>query len=195
MESQRAECFRSWIGSGKKILDMGCRDGQLTRYFIEDNQVTGVDIDQSALEYASENYGITVEQVNLNETLPFPDACFDVVVLAEVLEHLPYPLITLAEIYRMLRPNGLFVGNIPLAYHVIDRWKVLRGKKLSIAGDKTHLQFFKYSEVLSLLSEFFITEKVYVFKGGKLGSRWPDLFARNIGFYCRKLSPVATYKT
>ena len=106
LEKRRGEIFRSWIGIGKKVIDLGCRDGTLTRHFIDDNQVVGCDIDLNALAHARDTYGIETHQVDLNGVLPFKDAEFDVAVMGEVLEHLPYWSITLAQVHRILRGGG-----------------------------------------------------------------------------------------
>ena len=186
LEDVRKEMFCSWIGKGKSVLDLGGRDGTLTRHFIDGNQVTIGDIDAAALAYAREHYEVSTTELNLNERLPFECDRFDVIVMAEVLEHLPYPQITLSEVKRILRPGGQFIGSIPLAYHLKDRWQVLRGRKLWMAGDPTHLQFFKYDELLAILSNYFQIEEVRILKGGKKAERWPRLFARDVAFRCRR---------
>ena len=63
---------------------------------------------------------------------------------------------------------------------------MLRGKKLWMAGDPTHLQFFKYDEFLATLSGFFSIQEVRILKGGNKAERWPRLFARDIAFCCVK---------
>jgi SAM-dependent methyltransferase len=45
--------------------------------------------------------------------LPFPDACFDHVVAAEVLEHIPDDGSAIAEIARVLRPGGTAAVSVP----------------------------------------------------------------------------------
>jgi len=98
LEEKRGKLFSEWIGGGKVVLDLGGRDGNLTKHFIGSNDVTIGDIDGEALKYAKQTYGVKTQIVNLNEELPFLNDIFDVVVMAEVLEHLPYPKITLNEI-------------------------------------------------------------------------------------------------
>ena len=155
LESIRGQLFSDWIGKSKKVLDLGGRDGTLTRYYINKNNVTLADIDENALQYAKKNYQVETIKVDLNQSLPFQDNSFDVVVMAEVLEHLPYPNITLSEIKRVLKTNGEFIGNLPLAYHLKDRWQIIRGRKLLISGDPTHLQFLSYEDAQKLISNFF----------------------------------------
>ena len=184
LESIRGQLFSDWIGINKKVLDLGGRDGTLTKHFIEKNNVTLADIDENALEYAKRNYKVETMRVDLNLSLPFKDNSFDVVVMAEVLEHLPYPNITLSEIKRVLKTNGRFIGNLPLAYHLKDRWQIIRGRKLLISGDPTHLQFLSYGDVKKLMSNFFNIEEITILKGGKLSKKFPEMFARNIAFRC-----------
>ncbi len=186
MEKERSLIFSNWLGQGKKIIDLGCRDGNLTRHFTEGNQVIGGDIDSAALEYASKHYGFKTLQVDLNTVLPIEDDSFDAVIMAEILEHLPYPDITLQEVSRILKPKGKFIGNVPLAYHLKDRYQVLRGKKLFVGSDPTHLKYFSYDDLLSLLAKYFTVEEIKVLKGRKwAGLPLPvKLFARNVAFRC-----------
>ena len=182
LEKRRGLLFAKWIGTNKKVLDLGGRDGTLTKHFMNKNNVILCDIDENALAYAKKNYQLETKKVDLNQSLPFLDDSFDVVVMAEVMEHLPYPLITLAEIKRILKKNGKFIGNLPFAYHLKDRWQVIRGRKLLISGDPTHLQFFSYEDVKKLLSNFFNIEEIVVLKGGKKSEIFPKAFARNVAF-------------
>jgi len=189
LESIRGQLFSDWIGINKKVLDLGGRDGTLTKYFINKNNVTLADIDENALEHAKKNYQVETMKLDLNQSLPFQDNSFDVVVMAEVLEHLPYPNITLNEIKRVLKTNGEFIGNLPLAYHLKDRWQIIRGRKLLISGDPTHLQFLSYEDFKKLMSNFFCIEEITILKGGKLSNKFPAAFARNIAFRCNNQNP------
>lgn len=184
LEEIRGELFSQWIGVNKKVLDLGCRDGTLTRHFINKNQVIGADIDADALKFARKTYKIDTRQVDLNSILPFGNNEFDVVVMGEVLEHLPYWNITIPEIKRILKPNGILVGSIPIAYHIQDRIRILRGKKLLVAGDPTHVQFLSYDDFISKMENYFKLKDIIAIQGGKgWKSKYPRLFARNIAFY------------
>jgi len=184
LEKVRGELLSRWIGKDKKVLDLGCRDGTLTRHFVNENQVTGADIDVDALKFAKKTYKIDTRQVDLNSILPFKDKAFDVVVMGEVLEHLPYWDITLPEVKRVLKQKGIFVGSIPLAYHIQDRIRILRGKKLLVSGDPTHVQFLSFDDFISKIEKYFKVKDIVVIQGGKgWRSKYPRFFARNIAFY------------
>ena len=52
LEKERGDIFSLYIGSGKKVLDIGCRDGALTKYFVPGASVVGADIDELSLDRA-----------------------------------------------------------------------------------------------------------------------------------------------
>jgi SAM-dependent methyltransferase len=136
-----------------------------------------------ALSYAKNEYGIKIKQADLNLKLPFESKIFDVVVMGEVLEHLPYWDITLNEVKRILKKDGLLIGSIPLAYHLKDRWNVLRGKKLLAANDPTHLQLLSYDDFILRICSYFKLSEIIAIQGGKgWKSKFPKFFARNICF-------------
>ncbi len=98
---------------GRSLLDIGCGEGFfLSMAARAGYTVKGVDLSSDAAEYARETFGVDVEAKPLEE-LQFPENCFDVVTLWQVLEHVPYPLGLLKEVHRILRPEGLLVVSTP----------------------------------------------------------------------------------
>ena len=88
---ERVELFRRHVGGpGRRVLDLGCRDGSLSRAYADGNVIVGVDADREALAAAA-NVGIETHWADLDEPLDFGDASFDVVVAGELLEHLRDP--------------------------------------------------------------------------------------------------------
>lgn len=71
---------------------------------------------------------------------PIAEGSFDVVLRTEVVEHLRgYPARTLAEGYRILRPDGLLVLSTPNAAYILNRVKLLCGKSVySSVNDWLH---------------------------------------------------------
>lgn len=64
------------------------------------------------------------------EQTPYPlaDASFDAVVMTEVYEHLrDYPVRSLVEVRRILRPRGRLYFTTPNAAYVVNRARLLRG--------------------------------------------------------------------
>jgi SAM-dependent methyltransferase len=179
---ERIELFRRYVGGpGRKVLDLGCRDGALTRAYAEGNELVGVDADREALEEAK-RLGIETHWADLDGPLPFPDESFDVVVAGELLEHLRDPARLVGEARRVLRPGGTFVASVPNAFRVKNRLRFLLGRKPE--DDPTHLQMFSPANVRALLAGF--EEPELHFIAGRLVPLHARLFANDIVFSGRK---------
>lgn len=142
---ERGEYLKKWIGVGKKVLDLGCRDGMLTSYFAQENDVLGVDIDRKALLMIEEKLNIDTCWVDLNTEWPFAPHSFDVIVACEIMEHLFFLDHFLDKVRETLKPGGLFLGSVPNSFRLRNRFKFLFGN--SYENDPTHVRQFS---VLSL---------------------------------------------
>jgi SAM-dependent methyltransferase len=174
---ERIPLFRAAIGHGKRVLDLGCRSGALTRHFLEGNSVVGLDVDAAALAKAAE-LGIEPVQANVEQPLPFEDDSFDAVVAGELFEHLQFPDALVAEIYRVLRSGGVLVGSVPNAFRVQSRLRFLRGKPPE--DDPTHLRMFSAAAMRELLVCFRDVQLDFV--GGRYVRLNARLFARDLVF-------------
>jgi SAM-dependent methyltransferase len=179
---EREALFKRYVGGpGRKVLDLGCRDGALTQAFLAGNDVTGVDADQEALAAAAE-LGIETRWADLDQPLELGDDSFDVVVAGELLEHLRDPQALVAEIRRVLRPGGTFVASVPNAYRLKGRVLFLFGRPPE--NDPTHLQMFSPADVRELLGGF--DDPQLHFVAGRLVPLHARLFANDIVFSGRK---------
>lgn len=96
------------------LLDVGCGNGNAMERFKERNwKVKGTDFDPKAISEAKEK-GLDVYLGDLKE-IAFPDNSFDLVFLSHVIEHVPFPIDTLTECYRILKPEGHLVAITPNA--------------------------------------------------------------------------------
>jgi SAM-dependent methyltransferase len=96
---------------GRQVLEVGCGIGtDLARFAAGGAQVTGVDLAQTAIDLAIENFAQRGLAGNLRvadgEALPFPDASFDLVYGHGVLQYAAAPDRIVAEAHRVLRPGG-----------------------------------------------------------------------------------------
>ena len=100
---------------GKRILDVGCGLGLYVRRFRDFTpEVYGVDIDPERVAEASQTLP-NIQQASA-EILPFPDNFFDLVLLHEILEHVPDDHAAAREAHRVLKPGGRMVIFVP------NRW-------------------------------------------------------------------------
>lgn len=159
----RVPYLKRWIGTGKRVLDLGCRDGMLTEGFAEGNDVLGVDVDQKALRLARERLGIETQWVDLNSEWPWEESSFDVIVACELIEHLFVLDGFLERVARTLRPGGLFIGSVPNAFRMRNRLKFLFGREYET--DSTHVRQFSYEKLETMLMSQFADFEIVPIKG------------------------------
>ena len=178
---ERAELFSRLVGRGRRVLDLGCRYGALTRAYVEGNEVVGVDVDHEALAAAAK-LGIETVWADADEPLPFADSTFDVVVAGELLEHVRSPDRVVAEARRLLRPGGRIVGSVPNAFRLKNRLRFFAGRPPE--DDPTHLHMFTPQAVRGLLTGYDEIELTFI--SSRLLRVHPRLFANDIVFTGRK---------
>ena len=145
------------VPSGSTVLDLGCSTGYMGSELRRSNcEVYGVDANPLAVEAArSQGYAdVRVFDLNHGEGVPFGDRQFDVILAADVLEHLLSPEEMLRRLHAILAPGGTLLVSLPNVAHVSVRLALLRGRfdyrDVGIM-DRTHLHFYTFSSARSML--------------------------------------------
>ena len=134
----------------QQVLDVGCGDGYLLHVVANglSRCVCGVDPNYLGVRLARQQLsrhmysGTWSVNVASGDHLPFPDASFDAVMLADVIEHLEEPKPVLAETDRVLRANGVLLLSTP-------NWQPNR------TWDKLHVREYRPDELEVLLRSYF----------------------------------------
>lgn len=108
------------------VLDFGCGDGRSIDLFarlLPSAKWIGVDIESSpevASRVRSDGQFVTYD----GENLPFPNANFDLIYTYQVMEHVRKPETVLQEIARVMKSQGLFIGQTSQfePYHSYSLW-------------------------------------------------------------------------
>jgi 2-polyprenyl-3-methyl-5-hydroxy-6-metoxy-1,4-benzoquinol methylase len=135
-----------YCGPGKRVLEIGCSTGYLSEAMARQGcRVTGVEIDPAAGEEAKRY----CERVLIGdiETLDLSvlGSGYQVVMLADVLEHLRDPVAALKRVAPLLGPGGYAVISVPNVGNWGMRLGLLAGRwEYTERGilDRTHLRFF-----------------------------------------------------
>lgn len=101
--------------NAKKVLDVGCRDGIISKEIgkITGADIYGVDISPKILKIAKRR-GIKTFLADIEEKgLPFKNNFFDAVFAGELIEHLYDTDFFLDEVYRVLKPKGVLILTTP----------------------------------------------------------------------------------
>lgn len=101
----------SKIAAGETVLDVGTGTGVVALTAARAGaKVTGLDLTPELIEQARENGHIAQQDIVWNEgdaeQLPYPDASFDVVLSQFGHMFAPRPAVVMAEMRRVLKPNG-----------------------------------------------------------------------------------------
>jgi methionine biosynthesis protein MetW len=146
----RKEYILSWIGHGKKVLDVGCLGGKVSRMIMDhNNDVWGIEVNPAAASVA-EQRGVRVKIANVEDGLPFEDGSFDVVNAGEILEHLYDTKHFFHESWRVLRPDGLLLFTTPNLNSLENRIRIVLGGYLSMAGAYPEDHFGEHIRVFNL---------------------------------------------
>ena len=152
---------RSGVAPEKlRIFDAGCGNGALAVHLHRQGfQVAGCDASEQGVTHARKTLQQgRFEVISVYDDLPgrFGGACWDVVVAAEVIEHLYNPRALVANAHALLRPGGTFILTTPYHGYLKNVVLALTGKMdghFTALWDGGHIKFWSYRTLRRLLEE------------------------------------------
>ncbi len=177
----RAAALAAAVDPGARVLEVGCGDGALLQYLIEQRGVRGVGVDIAPKAVACcRERGLDVRLADARQPLTaVVDGRFDYAVLSEVLEHLPDPEALLGEL-RELVDRALLV-TIPNTGYWTHRARLLLGRfpLQWVVSPGEHLRFWTATDFRWWAHQLDFEIRAAVPYVGVRGLRrlWPALFA------------------
>lgn len=108
--------------SGGVLLDVGCGTGsRLTGFAAAGFTVRGLEVQPELVDYVRGSLGCEAD-IGTLETMAYQADSFDLVALFHVLEHILDVRSTLRHSYRILKPGGWLVAEVPLADSLQMQW-------------------------------------------------------------------------
>lgn len=164
---------------GKRVLHVGCTDSPMTTSRIKNNkllhtrlvqvaeEVIGLDIDREGIETLS---NLMPEQKFLVHNAEELDRCealagkkFDVVVAADVIEHISNIGLFLAGIRNKLNPGGKLLITTPQAFAIKRMITMILLSYENVHPD--HIAYFSPATLFRILSRYNLTiEQTYMFQ-------------------------------
>lgn len=148
-----------------RFLEIGCGDGYLIHLLNADkNRLNyGLEYDIDGVKLAHDtllthNSNSMVTQGTVYQT-PFKDHSFDVVILADVIEHLENESQVIKEVHRILRPGGFLIISTP-------------NRQSEGMWDNNHVREYNPSEIQSALNIFFKDIHISGYWNMKYVQRW-----------------------
>lgn len=181
----------SLVGTGKKILDVGCFTGDISKAIqAKGNEVHGADCNTHFVEMTGRK-GITAWSMDLEDKFPFDNESFDVIFAGEIIEHIYKTENFLRECYRILKQNGEIIISTPNINWLSFRWQMLWGKTLPFgitSGNEEdfrgHIRYYTVESLKQTLENFGF--QVEIIKGSNitnkkglqltwLADKWPSI--------------------
>jgi 2-polyprenyl-3-methyl-5-hydroxy-6-metoxy-1,4-benzoquinol methylase len=154
-----AAVLASMVEPGQRVLELGTGPGTVTRILHDKGcKVTGVEMDPDTLATCAPFCERTL-QANLEDPLwwqPLEGEKFEVIICADVLEHLRDPRPLLEKLPVFLRDGGCVLMSLPNASHLTIVASLLGGRfpyQKNGLLDNTHLKFYGREDLDALLRE------------------------------------------
>jgi SAM-dependent methyltransferase len=195
--------------NGKRVLEIGCGGGNalynLRNHYTE---LYGVELSEKRCEhlqtaFSMANVTITILNENIESGLSLPNGYFDLIIWADVIEHVVDVWAAMEEIRRLLAANGKLVTLTPNIAEFRRRLTLLFGCFPSTSGtnegltvrenelfDGGHLHYFTFSSLSKLYLKYGI-KPIKSFGFGNLGylhNLYPPLLSGSVGIVGIKLN-------
>jgi glycosyltransferase involved in cell wall biosynthesis/SAM-dependent methyltransferase len=164
------------IRPGQKILDVGCSSGLLAEQVRRrGHYVAGVDVaEEAGVRERVDDFHLW----DLDRGVPDVDGHFDVVIAADVIEHVREPVALLRDLAATLVPGGLMIVSTPNFGHWYSRGRVATGTfdydRRGIL-DEGHLRFFTRRGFLRTVREAGLVLDELSYTGLPLGVLQPGV--------------------
>jgi 2-polyprenyl-3-methyl-5-hydroxy-6-metoxy-1,4-benzoquinol methylase len=149
------------VGKNKRVLEVGSGPGSITKLLssVSNCRVTALDVDAESIRkletYCERTYHVDLNTSNWQNLLQKEEK-FDVLVAADVLEHLYDPLAVLKTMKDFLGNDGYIVISLPHVGHsVISACLLDEDFEYGDSGllDKTHIRFFGIKNMQKLVED------------------------------------------
>jgi len=140
-----------------QLLEIGVGNGSHLKLY-KTHQVTGIDTSFSMLDIAKKQKVDNIQLLQMNgEELLFPDQTFDYVILSHVIAVVDDPEKVLAEVDRVLKPNGqIFILN----HFTPSNWLRHIDKAFQLVGKIFHFKSVFHINNLKVIKKFTLLKEI-----------------------------------
>jgi SAM-dependent methyltransferase len=156
LPSLKARFLVDHVPDRGRLLEIGCGGGKLLRTLKQHRprlELFGCDVRVPP----TPPQGFAFRRIDQEGALPFDDGSLDIVVVFDVLEHVPDPARTLAEAARVLGHGGRLVAFVPIEGERFSAYTLFRAAlgAQTYADTKEHVQAFTHAGLRALVERHF----------------------------------------
>jgi 2-polyprenyl-3-methyl-5-hydroxy-6-metoxy-1,4-benzoquinol methylase len=158
-QKNKVEMLKQYFHKDMSLLEIGSSSGSfLDAVAPYVKEVFGLELNSQDVDFIRSRRKTTIYEVPLSEAA-IKDNSLDVVVLFEVLEHVPDPNSMLNEIRRILKPNGIVVIEVPNHDDALLQWFENKGYR-DFYYRVPHLYYFNKTSLLRLADQCGFDSKI-----------------------------------
>lgn len=138
-----------------RVLEIGCGNGdKLLAFHSEGYDVFG--FEPGAADYQiCESKGLQVFNQPFDVAIAHSQGPYSVLLLSNILEHVPYPEHLLEEIYPLLEPKGVLLINVPNEFNALQEVFLKNtGERRWFLSPPSHLNYFTPDSLSNLLNNY-----------------------------------------
>lgn len=148
------------VKNGSNVLEIGCSTGYFSEKLVQKNcRVWAVEIDKEAALIAQQRKNVKVLNCDVRQITDYmsTNKKFDVILLADILEHLEDPLGVLIQLKKYLSRDGKILISLPNIANFAIRFKLFFEGEFTYQDygilDRTHLRFFSKATSENLIHQ------------------------------------------
>jgi 2-polyprenyl-3-methyl-5-hydroxy-6-metoxy-1,4-benzoquinol methylase len=138
-----------------KVLELGCSHGSFVALLRQAGyDASGIEMSPWVVNFGQKTFGVPIF-VGPVEDLEISPGSLDVIVLMDVLEHLPNPAATMARCLRLLKPDGLLLIQTPQFKEGMNYAELMENKArfLEMLIPEEHIYLFSDASVTRLFQQ------------------------------------------
>lgn len=135
-----------------KVLELGCSHGSFVALMNQAGyKASGIEMSPWVVNFGKKTFNIPVD-IGPIENLNIPNDSLDIIVIMDVLEHLPEPVQTLNQCFKLLKPDGFILVQTPQFKSEMNYSELLESKAPFLEQLKSdeHLFLFTRDSVSQL---------------------------------------------
>ncbi|MEH1789739.1 MAG: class I SAM-dependent methyltransferase [Nostoc sp.] len=168
-----------------RILDIGCGNGSLSNLVAQQGyEIVGIEESESGVKLANDNFPNCRFIEGSIYNIPYTEIGekFDIVIAAEVIEHLVYPKELVRNVKKCLKPNGRLIITTPYHGYLKNLMLAVSGKMdqhFTTLWDGGHIKFFSVATMNALLESENYTDIKFDF-AGRFPYLWKSMLCSSI---------------